>query len=304
MSSNYKKLLSQINSFTKNKEKIHELKLNGYMLYEDIEHKIMPYEMNRESTYSIKLVKEDADIETILASALGSSRAYDLKEGVTEFVRRVSRYLVTDGSVYLKTNYHEDAESPLSINVVSNDDVFSFFDWHCLLEEKSFQKYKIKDSKLVKYKLPNELKKIPDIIKQLSKLRSPTLPDFVMNESSADSGKPPISYDFKTMRMNYELSIGRLSKDIGWPGRGGLGNRVTDYYWMNRNLKFESMIINLREHIFEMLNDLLSKITLNEDVSFSLVVEGLPSESNIKAAREQLRSGDISFAEILKNNGL
>ena len=90
-----------------------------------------------------------------------------------------------------------------------------------------------------------------------------------------------------------EFHEARVTSSYGWDRRDYSTSRWTEFYFFQRRLKFRWAQACIREHVIDAFNSLFQRLNLQSE----LVVQGLPTVSEILKIRRQMRNGRISFTE-------
>ena len=115
-------------------------------------------------------------------------------------------------------------------------------------------------------------------------------PSFLTNELSRQQGWPPY-YDFQRYVRESELFVAKLTVWWGWNQRDFSQRSWTGFYLFYRTLRFKWAQACLREHIVKELNQLFRRLGIEAEI----VVQGLPTASEIMAVQQRMCEGRISF---------
>ena len=92
------------------------------------------------------------------------------------------------------------------------------------------------------------------------------------------------------------LAIAKAMSNWGWiPNQWG-SERITDYYYLMRTLRFRWTLVKLREAILESVNELLTRLEIECSLSFN----GLRDPESIETAIKNLEAGRIGFPEAME----
>jgi hypothetical protein len=96
---------------------------------------------------------------------------------------------------------------------------------------------------------------------------------------------------YSRLQSAYQASAAR---SWGWPGRDTSLNHWTEYYLLDRTLRFQHALALLRQHVVAEINEVLtSRLVLDAHVS----LEGLPSADEVVRIRERMATGELSINE-------
>lgn len=145
---------------------------------------------------------------------------------------------------------------------------------------------------------PEDLaERIPEMMDQLAALSQRPMPDFAMREMTQNAGRTV--YNFSDHHLWQRKAVASACKEIGWNARDYTAEGVLPYYLLHRRLRFEKFKIDLRHSLLSTLNAGIARVGKKIGFEGELVVEGLPSLSDVTAAETDLREGKKSSKEIL-----
>lgn len=128
------------------------------------------------------------------------------------------------------------------------------------------------------------------IIRSLVRL-SPFAPPFWKINLSKQNR--PAYFDFKLYHKEIETLCAKITKRWGWNQRDYSEENVNEFYQYYRELRLKWAQAILREHILRELNKLLRRTGIRAKI----VMEGLPTPSEILAVQEEMLKGRISFGD-------
>ena len=106
-------------------------------------------------------------------------------------------------------------------------------------------------------------------------------------------GRQPAYYNFQEHNRKSKMSVATITASWGWDHRESSTQNWTEFYLYYRQLQFKWAQACLREHIVKELNRLFGRLGIEAEV----VVNGLPTTSDILEIRRQMCEGNISFDE-------
>ncbi len=281
------------------------LGMYGHMFYEDVSLAIMPYDrIHSEPRYVLQLTEGDPAKEEQLRLAIDQGSSWNLKESVENFIRETAKSLIYHGRTYYSINYFEGTEKRFEIVRVWPDQVLSIFGMHIPLYDTlrySRAKNGCKKSEIVCFKLPHSCRSALTLLRTLSTINPSHLPEFAMKQYDPEitlSERVPVS--FAAIRMSEEIRLAKLTKDIGWNGRGLLSERMTEHYWLTRQLRFERFLAQLRGTIMSSFNNLLAQVDKKIGFSCRLKLEGIATEVDVDSSEQILEDGSGPFSLVMK----
>jgi hypothetical protein len=281
-----------------------DIKMYAHMFLEDVYLGILPYDDHNKPSFTVKLNGGSQDSEFELCEAIERHSRRDLKEGFTDFVRETAKGLAYDGKVYYRILYTNEEQSRFDLIRLYREDVWSFLGYHFVFKKDRRPRGKKESHRwgqTVCFRLPPEYKGLPFLVRKMSKIDPTGLPEFALDQYHPESPKSlRIPVDFNVVKNSEEYRLGRLTRSIGWTGRRLLSERMTEYYYLHRELIYKEFLIKLREGITRDLNKVLGYISHEIDFPSAIVLEGLPSLDEISKSRELLSTGSATFAEVMK----
>ena len=118
-----------------------------------------------------------------------------------------------------------------------------------------------------------------------------------MKEMASRSIKTP--YEVKTHIYNHKVALASY-QDPWVECKTNLSRGKTEYYLIHRSLQFEQFRIELRDTILENLNQSIKRARGQLGIDTQIIVNGLPTLSDVKIAYHHLQKADLRFAEILE----
>ena len=150
----------------------------------------------------------------------------------------------------------------------------------------------------LRFDLPGGMKhRYLEMIESLDFIDKNPFPRFALDSSVAGLGTP---FDSSLLIRTQMMALADATRLVGWNARGTWQDDTLDYYWVWRELAFESFKAELRNLILLKLNEGLTLAGQPLGFSTRVEIKGLPSVQDVEQARKHLTSGDLSFGEILK----
>jgi hypothetical protein len=148
------------------------------------------------------------------------------------------------------------------------------------------------------FRLPESINRYYSrMMKDLDLLGRELTPDFALPTpgETFDSG-----FDFKEWRQCSNIAVAQATAACGWNGRNSFSKEITEFYFIERFLKFELFKLELRTSLLTQLNDLLQIVGRRLGFSVRIIASGLPDKSQIDESTQQLASGTASFADVTR----
>jgi hypothetical protein len=157
---------------------------------------------------------------------------------------------------------------------------------------------KLKPERIITFTLPSSYRpKMSELLNLLSILSTPTSPNFYMEELASGSMKTP--YDVKAHILTRKVSLAKAAKPSGWNARWLFQDAALEYYLIHRDLVFERFKIELRDSILAKLNEGIVRAGQVIGFTTKIVINGLPTATDVQTAVDHLQKGDIPFKEVL-----
>lgn len=107
--------------------------------------------------------------------------------------------------------------------------------------------------------------------------------------------RPTTDFDLKAWRYETDVLVGRAVRSWGYPNPNPMQSEMTDFLVIREQVRFAVTMTRLREHMIGELNRELA----NAHDPARVVVEGLPSESDLEQTLLRLNTGEIAFLDAL-----
>ncbi|MDY0302317.1 MAG: hypothetical protein RBR98_00845 [Candidatus Moranbacteria bacterium] len=273
----------------------------AHMLIEDFHNSIMPVlRINDNSKFEVRINPQNSEVEESIKEAISSDgRSLNLNDAVCDFVREATQQIFYYGSASYEIIQDEDGMELVRINpwsVVKISD--SFFQ---IINRVIAKKIKIKPKvinlsgdKIFYVSMPKKLsssKRLHRMLGRLVKISDPILPKFALESLELDEG---IEFDQKQFWALREIQILRMTKKLGWNGRGISSDKLLEYYNIYKLLQFHKAKALIREAIFIELNRVFKNI-----YDIDMVISGLPTSNRIDELISKMKNGNIAFADIV-----
>ena len=101
------------------------------------------------------------------------------------------------------------------------------------------------------------------------------------------------------MRVEH-LAVAQATRAVGWDVRHLIRKEVTEYYAVQRRLRFERFKCLLSDDIIATLNEGLERIGRRAEFSARIALSGMPTVMDLDEAEAQLARGDRTFEDVLR----
>jgi hypothetical protein len=275
----------------------------SFMFTRDLKQGIMPSRYGKETPdYKVKLKNDDPTLEKQLITLLDISRSPvdDLSEAVAEFIDTCTVYMSYWGEIVFEILRNETSGEPEKLDPLPLNTVKTVLGQHIQLipkqdaadDGKRF--LRLPSGHIWRIALPRELgsvRKHRKMIRRLNEL-SNTTPQFTFE--GLDFGARD-GFEFDYHHMNRDIAIEQCTRRFGTIPSLGQLKYTMEYYFITNRLQTAHAKALLREHIIKELNSLLARLNIDN----SVVVSGIPTVEDIRALKEELRQGKVSFAEAI-----
>ncbi|TGD75993.1 hypothetical protein E4634_00095 [Mangrovimicrobium sediminis] len=282
-----------------------EMRINpdSHMFAEDIRLFAMPIRHPAPSSpnYNVNLVGAQSEV----------SRTKDLLSQFSGYGRHSNEELLIDaiGEIVLSLSHegralyeiHQQENGQTTLNQFTSQKLIKLPFYYVQLipaidQELWKRKFsKLRSSRVWKIEMPSRLggyKGYRKILSELGRFDS-TGPKYWREE--LENGTISELFNFSEYSLNRDIYLNRITRAWGWNRRAVSSDRSTEYFTIYKSARFNLSEAILREHIIQELNHLLSKLR----IECKIQVTGLPTESGIEEALEQLEKGNIGFEEIV-----
>lgn len=282
--------------------------LYPHMFNEDVRYRVIPVS-GQSDKRSIKIYASPANpaVEEMIAAAL--TRDYytkSLPSAVANFLEESVGTIIAANEVVYEIVYLVEPQSselvgfdltrlsPLSL-VHQHGKLFQYVP-KSIAEKLNVPQYIDLDQNNLLIIRPHSLQKyrLPKMMDALTELSNRSYPEFIVQK-----GGNSIPYESNIQIRTFDTALGRITKEVGWDARQYSDENITEYYLIERRLRFEEFAIHLREEIIEALNQALVKAGQKIRFTAQIQLEGLPTFDEIKATRSHLEKGDRPFGELM-----
>jgi hypothetical protein len=276
-----------------------------HMYYEDWTANVLPF-VYRDSGERFRVTISPENQRSVMRDLLtthGHSND-SLEESLSEFVKEVSQCLILyDGAAYELCESDDRDRKGLFLDLLSfeslrleGDEVVQSIEG----DNGVIEKRRAARSKVLMIAPPDWIEGGKGFQRTIQDLLSLSRQEFSPMEffEKQSQGKAT-AFDYTSFRQYQETEVLRETKQSGWLGRGLYSEKMTEYYYVNRYLRFKRSQIELRDYILALTNDFLGGLESHGIPRVRLAVEGLPSLSDIDLVSRELEAGKISFKETM-----
>jgi len=295
---------------------------SSYMFIEDLRMGIMPIGGRAEKEnkdFSIELEPYCEDVENLiigsLSSRFGTTRD-NLNACVSDFINEAAHTLAFFGKAYFEIVFYfsDNLKSEIKkfrIKNILNESINEFFGlyWQflpkSLIKESQIKKKRfnvIPKEKLLVLKMPRKLggvRRYRQLLKRIYLIgQESILPIFAledMKDNRISKGFDSVGY-----REVQNFILAKVTRKIGWDGRGKFREMFLDFYQVYRYLEFQRTKAILRKYILNELNRTLVKVGKVMGFEAKIKINGLSTESYIRDLISKLEKGELEFSEALR----
>ncbi len=275
---------------------------NAFMFIRDLPLGIMP-SMRRQADYSVHLEPPDKNREDWIVELLAIGDRYH-REGLGEawaaFVEQVTGDIAYDGEAFFEIVSSTDGGvSTTSLVVLPSGEVREQPDAFVQVIPMADRgdgpaEILIPRANIWHITIPSALgtpESHRKMIANLAALSSP-MPDFALNSGNmgADDG-----FEFEANRHSMDIAIESVTRRWGTIPSLQQIKGTTEYFFIARRLQFAHAQALLREYVLREFNTLLARL----DCSSQLVVNGVPTASQLAEALVKLERGEIGFTDAM-----
>ena len=274
-----------------------------YTFCEDIKLNLFPYYRNRD----VISILGDEDNANKICYALDTN-SNDPSEAVEHFIEknRVIFNLLAYGKCWFEIAYNDNNDfvfesiNPEGVFKLTKNHIYQYIP-KFIREEKNFPIFKKLNSKnIFCIKLSPVLrKKLKGVFRELASLSTNLIMPKFAHDDLMNSNKFA-TFDQSWYHHQGNLRLARITKETGWSCRSALSNYTTEYYTLDRRLKFNKFLIEIRNCIINDLNEGLEKINLaNWNCPKLQIIEANTITYNkVTEVDNLLKNGSSSFREI------
>jgi hypothetical protein len=272
------------------------------MLEQDISHGLMPIGGRIRKTYQpcARLLSGDAEappeVQEMVADAMATNHD-SLASSVSERVNQTAAAVAAHGRAIYEIAYYRRGQTPVAFVLFHLDPRFVF------QVRASFVQRIPPGIRIPAETLSAETTEITDHERPLDPNRLLVThwpPDYKdVSQRIRELKWSRVPYDFERFREAQERALGASTRPMGWNARGLFDRTQTGYYYCARELRFQRLKITLRDHIVSRLNWALERAGQQIGFQARVLLEGLPTLSDVVRAEELLAAGETSFKEII-----
>jgi hypothetical protein len=265
---------------------------------------------SQEQPFVARIEPESRDIERMLSAALSPGQYYrSLTDSLYGFFRDCAQTVVVYGVAYLEAIDLVDEDGhmtgfellPIDSEMVrwADDNMYQIIPEDLARQRGINAKIALARERVLQFLPPplvrNELR---DILDSLVFLSEPPPPEISL--PSIRTARPSVPFDYLFHIQTQYMAIAEVTKAVGWNARGLFADSVLESYWVYRQLLFSRFRIQLRDGILNTLNAGVEEIGKLLGFSSKILLNGLPTESDVDEAMRYLQEGSRGFEEILK----
>lgn len=108
---------------------------------------------------------------------------------------------------------------------------------------------------------------------------------------SMNAGRTAALFDHRIYHRMQNIGRGIASREWGWPQRNSNLEGITEYYYIERSLRFAKSMALVREHLVKQLNKLFSHL----NILVSIELQGIASSEKIEDSIQRMSNGTLDF---------
>jgi hypothetical protein len=255
----------------------------AWMLREDIEHSVAPPGLKLAVNYE---AAEDVD-DRRLCSILAGQWYGGLEECLRAFLCETTRDLLTENKVLYPARLH-------FVGIPQLPDIELQTKWR----RSPRRRPHLQDADtlpLMGLEVNTSLPAAAAARLALQRLSVLSLPPMPFDEQTHQW----LPFDSATYAATTARYIADATRDVGWYGRGLLGEHINSFYLLARRIRFERFLFSLRDELLSAMNKWLSNLPSFLRLPNRLLVSGFPDPASLDRLAASLRSGSSSFPELL-----
>lgn len=284
--------------------------LEAWMLREDIQTQIMPWRPEDAGLQvSLRSGNEDRDMDRMVAQAISSNEgAWDLPEALCDFVRDVTADLVEYGKSVRELVSYLDASGEMVafelVRVPGSSVVRTPIGWYQVVPaevsrlRQQSRVVRLNPKRLFTFVLPAQNPSIGSVLRRLSHVErvGAQIPFGSLDETNEFYR----FYEFAVQAKTHDEAVARVTRTVGWDGRGSISRSISEWYTMLRYVRFHERKLEIRAAILDELDRVLAAASkeLGSDVRLKI---DLPVNAGvIQSCYRALEEGTQSFSEVFE----
>jgi hypothetical protein len=285
------------------------------MLIEDIYQDLIPNpRYNSKAKTLIRLEPSNDAVQAMLLKGLGHSGrdARALDEAVGQFVESTAQMIAYYGESFYEIVYYISEDSvyqSFALELIPNwtlrRGALAYtqrqpLEWIDRNEPIRTRRVRIPNKSMVHFGIPGgpfapqRHRRLLRRLNRLSRLEAPV--------KFMDPGRPQSGFDFSHYQHSKMIHLAYLTKSLGWHARQAYQTETNEFYQIHRYLKFELWRARLRESIVSELNEALRRAGKEMNFQSHIVVEGIPTSSEINHIIADVQNGRIEFSSAMERS--
>lgn len=279
------------------------------MLVEDAANGLVPY--GDSSKFAITLEPENPELEYLIGEGL-DREGYrpDLSDSVRNFLREATQTVLAFREATYEIVYFSDPETEKLVTFG-----LSFILPWTLKRQRDGWVQTVPPAYAERIKGQSQIHLPADVVLQL---RLPPTIERYFVPMMADlenlgrdmypkfgmpvPGNPvrDIGFEFQEWKKWHSIAIAQATREAGWNARNSFPDEMTEFYFVQRFLRFERFKLEIRESLVSQLNEMLRTVGKRLSFSAKITVSGLPDAAQIDQSMQELESGAASFGDVMK----
>lgn len=278
-----------------------------YMLEQDLSYVVPLSGRSKNPDFKIVLTSDKKDTEELIIRALNHNSYYSsFDKVVCDFLNHSASLLSRYGDIYYEVAV-ETSPKDFYVKDIPNYSLINILDLFYIQinpnnksEKLSFLYFSNKEVKHTKF--PRSVMSsfaFRLLRRKLKVLGRELTPNFIFENKGYLSGEKAY-FDYKMYRKMSNIKLAKITKPIGWTARGSFDTNITNTYTVTRIIDFMKVKAYIREHLLEVLNDILIDVGAKLGFTANIKIEGLLSPLEIDYLKTSYLEGKITETEINK----
>ena len=290
----------------------HNLNSITYAFMRDVPLYVMPIgrSLRRDGVFSVEIEPNSDNrhqILSILASIKGGDdynsyvertecrkeNYYSLREMLSDAINMIAKSIASDGRAVYELMWDEENRA-YRLYPITHFHLHRAFGRYIQLIPKSDRELWGTRYVIVRSKYVWEVC-IPSKLGGRRRFRR-TLKRLIRSNTGIPTFSQSVNFDFQKHTQEKALYYAKITAPWGWNQGDFSGEKWTEIYQFYRELQFKWAQALVREHALKEINGLLSRLKIRSVI----VVNGLPTSSEIIKIRQRMLDGEISVLDALE----
>jgi hypothetical protein len=280
------------------------------MLVEDVANGLVPY--GGRSDFTVSLEPASLEVESLLAEGLDrDGYGRHLSDSVRDLLREVAQTVLAFGDAPYEMIYYSDPGTdklvtfglsfilPWTLKRKGRGDWVQTIPKNYAERLKAPSQIQLPSDSVFRFRLPGSIDRyFARMMTDLDVLGRDMYPAFGI--PTPGSAVNDIGFDFQEWHKCHDIAPAQATLECGWNARNSFPEEITEFYYVQRFLRFERFKLELRTSLVSQVNDLLQLVGNRLGFSGRMVIAAPPDTAQIDQSTQELESGAASFAEVMK----